>query len=92
MKPSQGQSPGFAKEHNMESKAIKVNDLIEEIKKDLGDPRQLTLNRITDTIFDRLMKEDCEDLTQSDRNFIQAQIYSDYIISCSVFDIVPKIR
>lgn len=71
---------------------LKVNDLIEEIKKDLGDPRQLTLNRITDTIFDRLMKEDCEDLTQSDRNFIQAQIYSDYIISCSVFGIVPKIR
>ena len=76
----------------MESKAIKVNDLIEEIKKDLGDPRQLTLNRITDTIFDRLMKDDCDDLTQSDRNFIQAQIYSVYIISCSVFDIVPKIR
>ena len=76
----------------MESKAIKVNDLIEEIKKDLGDPRQLTLNRITDTIFDRLMKDDCDDLTQSDHNFIQAQIYSDYIISCSVFDIVPKIR
>ena len=76
----------------MENEVMKVNDLIEEIKKDLGDPRQLTLNKIEDVIFDRLMKDDCIDLTQSDRNFIQAQIYSDYIISCSVFGIVPRTR